>query len=51
MGSGNGDQEDITEDGTWSCPMCGESGTCVTGDEGAALTAHVAFGCPAAQAD
>jgi hypothetical protein len=42
--NGNDDngQTDIAEDSSWSCG-CGAGGSCVAGQEGAALAAHTAM--------
>jgi hypothetical protein len=45
MGSGDDDHEDVAEQGHWSCG-CGASGTCVEGDELAALFVHVTLAHP-----
>jgi hypothetical protein len=39
-GKGNGDQEDQEESASWSCSICGASGTCAKGDESLALWLH-----------
>jgi len=45
-GNGNGDQPDVEETSSWSCSQCGAGGSCVKGDEGMALAAHIALAHP-----
>jgi hypothetical protein len=41
METGNGDQEDVAETASWSCPVCPASGSCAPGDELVALLVHM----------
>jgi hypothetical protein len=46
MADGNGDQPDVEEDSSWSCPFgCGAGGSCVAGDEMIAVAVHLGS-CP-----
>lgn len=46
MTEGNGDQPDITENSSWTCPFgCGASGSCVPGDELVTVMVHLTV-CP-----
>jgi hypothetical protein len=38
---GKNNDEDVQENSSWSCPVCGAGGTCVKGDESMALAVHM----------